>query len=387
MSFQYYKSIDNISEVGDFAFNRIIVRELILTDGEIHFVDDRDNLILDVSAGRNLQADAKRNSIYGHRAAAFALNSQDAVLIGNQCAEFLSTGQRNVAVGSRCGLNLGPSSENVLIGFETAEQVNEGKENVIIGNGAMSQTQNSEGNISIGYLSALSLQGTKNIVVGNRSGNNLLQGNNNVILQGEHDLKTGNNNLIIGSLSNLENGNNNIFLNYSGSALPSNLSNFLGIGNLINGDMQSRVLNFDSRVTMQRQDTLLLSSVSPQNIANTGIFVNLSNWDVKVYEKGSGLTQSLGVITAQYPGVYIIKASCSFASDNSNVRLCILKVNNNTVAKDTRQGLDAPYTTDFNLQTVVHLQSNDQVYVQVAQTSTNGPLQCTSSSFAVSLLH
>ncbi|WP_413789403.1 beta strand repeat-containing protein, partial [Leptobacterium meishanense] len=114
----------------------------------------------------------------------------------------------NVAIGSSSMLNNITGSQNIGIGRNTFLTMTDGTNNVAIGQGIMNQvlpgaTVSQNTVVGVGSLQGLNFSGSRNIVLGFNSGDDIIVGNNNILIG--NDLTTGvtgdpSSRLVIGNL-------------------------------------------------------------------------------------------------------------------------------------------------------------------------------------------
>ena len=141
------------------------------------------------------------------------------------------TGDGNVAVGSNagCSQSTDTGQYNVSIGFEAFGYAGgygiTGSGNIAIGDQPLGYISTGSNNIAIGGAALTALEtGNSNTVVGDSAAGSLNNGNQNTVLGnavGPTNLVSGNNNILIGTDASVD--------------LPSDISNWLNIGNVIFG--------------------------------------------------------------------------------------------------------------------------------------------------------
>jgi len=188
------------------------------------------------------------------------------VAIGYSTAAFLTSGEKNIAIGSYAGYGLGNGDENVIIGnfagsgssssdaikigtysgnlaagtggifvgFESGRETTSSSGNTAIGYKALRSNITGISNTIIGQNAALNLKGTANTFLGNATGYFMTNGDENIMIgngAGYGSTYTvGSNNIIIGNL---------LAPDYF------HVDNELNIGDLIIGELENKVLQFD----------------------------------------------------------------------------------------------------------------------------------------------
>jgi Chaperone of endosialidase len=185
------------------------------------------------------------------------------VAIGYQAGAAVTTGQSNVFVGYRAGASAAGSS-STLVGFQAGASLVTGINNTFIGSQTGTRAVNTSSSTAVGssamlnftvsgtsYNTALGTQalyggsstnstGNSNTALGYNTGYALLTGANNTFVgdRAGDVLTTGSSNIMIGKDAGgttLTTGSSNILIGNSTDTPASSTSNFINIGNIING--------------------------------------------------------------------------------------------------------------------------------------------------------
>jgi hypothetical protein len=175
-----------------------------------------------------LAAGAQHNVFVGELAGATAANSTSATI-------------QNVAVGYNSLAGLTSGSGNIAMGFEALLNTTTGYQNVAIGDSALQTNITGHDNTAVG-LQALfnNIDGYENSAFGRNALEANTSGNLNCAL-GYFALEnsaTGSHNVAVGDNTGttVSSGSNNILIGH-GVDVPSDVSNYLNIGNAITGDV------------------------------------------------------------------------------------------------------------------------------------------------------
>lgn len=172
-----------------------------------------------------------------------------------------TTGNNNIAIGRTALSNTKTGEYNIAIGYDAGSGKSAGSDIsfcIFIGQGAGGNIlTGADNNVMIGYESGYQ-QGTgkDNTYIGYRAGkgagahncsNNVLIGSNT----GRSVITGADNNVMIGAYvgSNLKTGSGNILIGYNINTPSETTSNELNIGNLIKGNLLTKILVLDSLPT------------------------------------------------------------------------------------------------------------------------------------------
>lgn len=147
-----------------------------------------------------------------------------------------TTGGSNIGLGnSTLHLNT-TGSDNVALGFESSYRNTIGFNNVSIGNQALRTNTEGDGNVAIGNGAAsVGAAGiiTRNVLIGHNTGRLLTTGANYNVMVGS---STG---------STVTTGASNIMIGFNVQAPTETTSNYLSIGNLLYGNLSTKVIGID----------------------------------------------------------------------------------------------------------------------------------------------
>jgi hypothetical protein len=232
-----------------------------------------------INIGNNIRYDNYNNVMFGSGAGNAAnVTGTFNVNIGLNAGAALTTGAQNVNIGLSAGTSLTTASNIVNIGTN-AGRYSTGASNVIIGNSAglgVSGSTTGTSNVFIGSTAGTAFTtagsnvcvgnstgahlttGTSCTFVGTQAGANATTNNYNTCLGNLAgvNITTGANNTILGARQSTDaivTGNGNILIGYNANA-PSDTTNYINIGGLITGQMDtgpiaiSKAVNFTGSI-------------------------------------------------------------------------------------------------------------------------------------------
>lgn len=239
--------------------------------------------LLGYGAG-NLTLTGTDNFFSGYNAGLKTTSGSQNVFVGNYAGEDTTSGSSNVGVGYQA-LDAGSISSSITaIGHGAYAGRTYGGENVAIGKSALAlvSSTNLSYNVAVGNSAGAGLTGNADVLLGYYAGNAALSGGSNVMVgfkAGQGGTGTASGNILMGFLAGkgITNGTNNILLGYqagdnvtSGSkniliADDTNLptattSNWLNIGNLYQGYLDTK--RSEVRGSVQSDSGLVLKEIA-----------------------------------------------------------------------------------------------------------------------------
>ena len=207
------------------------------------------------------------------------------IALGAGSLENITGGDNNIAFGKVTGKNVTTGLNNILLGNESGLLLVSGDDNIIIGNKAANNCGTDiNNNILLGSNSGITIQNDNFIGIGNKAGEKLTTGENNIAIgiNSGRENQTISNNILIGKSSGeqLNSGNgNNIFVgNNSGQFVTSGESNIcFGLGSLRNGNSSDSInfgLNSGNNSTGDKNISIgsnsLFNNISGENNISLG---------------------------------------------------------------------------------------------------------------------
>ena len=226
---------------------------IIGNNAAANIMQSTDSTIIGYMAGAGLTGNTMiNNTIIGSKAGSNISSGDDNTIIGAGAGQNLTTGSRNILMGSEdsatgagtaTGHSLSTGNDNLICGVNTGANLTVGNRNIILGNnnaGALDETSDS---IIIGYGSGGNIAGSagtdgENIIIGNRTGENITSGRTILIGHQAGKNATGDDLVIIGNLAGrtISGPRNTLIGNYvAGVSSNPNSNPVLGADNVMIG--------------------------------------------------------------------------------------------------------------------------------------------------------